>query len=148
MTWLNNILPRRQLSTKAEYEKERKKVTALERHDHENCFEVSKDDYIPFNGLRLDTCANCTLFISFEQYRAYCQTYTLAYLIKPGKNRDIAEIGGTAKAVGLVVIQVLLENLDVVIDVALPDLKEYKPTVCSMKNMLQICFDIYIQRHI
>lgn len=83
-----------------------------------------------------------------ERYNAYCQTFNLPHFMQPTSNRIIAGIGGKSKATGVVGMQVIFRELEVLIDVQFFVMKEKILTLLSMTDMLDHGLDISFQEAI
>lgn len=90
-------------------------------------------------------CANRASVISVRQFDAYRRTFNLSHSIKSTESCTITGIAGISKAVGVDVIHGSFEKLIVVIDGTDLGLEQNFCNIYSLKNILEIYFDISIQ---
>lgn len=106
----------------------------------------TKKNNITFEGLRIATCANRISANNDAQYQAYGIKLNLQYSVESANNPMIKGISGTSKAVGLVVIQLVCKELDVVIDFVFIIIENNGPILFSVNDMLDNGLGISMQR--
>lgn len=85
--------------------------------------------YTPFDGLKIDKCANHKSTICINQYRAYHKTFNLPQSITFYSYRTIAAIDGAKISIVAVTIHIPFKQLRVVIDVAFLFLEDNTATL-------------------
>lgn len=98
-----------------------------------------------FKGILIDSCANRSSVMSYEQYRAYCEEFDAPMNVDTASSRSVLGIGGTTKAIGTATVPVPFKDLDLVIDVKFQILKDNVPSLLSMKDMKENGLDFSIQ---
>lgn len=83
--------------------------------------------------------------MSIRQYKAYCDILNLHIEIKPVTSKQVREIGGISKAVGVARVQTPFNGMNIVIDVKFLIIQDPIPTLLILKAILDKHLEIYIQ---
>lgn len=108
--------------------------------------ELYQGDVTKFKGIFLDTCANRFPFISYNQYKAYCDSFHVPSRLEENDKRRLTVIGGTKNAIGTTTIPIPFNDLQLVIYVQFQIIPGNGPNLLSMKDMIENCLEISIQK--
>lgn len=99
-----------------------------------------------FKLIRLDMYCNNSSVMRSPQYIAYCNELQDPCKLHRGSTKTVTAIGGSEEAIGTATIQI--NFLHLVIGVEFQVMRNYIPTLLSMKDMFKINLDNKIQRKV
>lgn len=105
---------------------------------------MRSDEAPRFDGVVIDTAANCRSIMSLEQYRAFQYEFGRKLPMWPA-TKDVKGIGGKSRAISEVTVQIPFLSLNLIIDVKFSILDDKTPSLLCNRDLIQNGLDISLQ---
>lgn len=101
-----------------------------------------------FRGIYLDTCANRSSVMSYDQYKEYCMDFEVTFRLNRGNIEPSAGNGGSQRTMGTATIPIPFTDLNIIIAVTFQIRRVSIPSWPSMKDMVENGLELIIQRKV